>query len=289
MKILVPTDFSENAMKAALYAAEVAQRTNSRIFLLHACELGHEAIRQPFGLHEKYDRLVMENRKAELSALKRSMLAVYAKINIRTEMTYGDAVDSILEFSESEKIDLIIMGTKGAGKVKERLAGTVAAKVAGKAKVPVLIVPEKYRIEKPDGIVFTTNHFERNKQELGIIVKMAKLFSSAIHAVVFLDTDKANVGNYLEKGRQMNHYLSFLKKTYPGIDFTGELIEGKNFENAIGLYHTKNETDIAAMITYPKGFWEKLMHKSVTKKMIYHSNLPVLAIPALEKVAGEQV
>ena len=48
MKILVPTDFSDNAMKAAVYAAELAKQTEAEIILLNVHETGYEKIRQPF-------------------------------------------------------------------------------------------------------------------------------------------------------------------------------------------------------------------------------------------------
>jgi nucleotide-binding universal stress UspA family protein len=223
---------------------------------------------------------VVDDRSIDMKTFKESVVSVYKSINIKTELMEGDAVESILEFAKDSSIDLIIMGTKGAGKVKERLVGTVAAAVTARSKVPVLVVPGEYEIEKPDGILFATNHFEKNTKALDPIIEMAKLFSASVHAVVFVDIDKADAADYLEKGRKLDEYMQFLKKTYPGITFMAELIEGKEFESAIELYHTVHETDMAAMVTYSKGFWEKILHKSATRKMIYHSHIPVLAIPA---------
>ena len=54
----------------------------------------------------------------------------------------------------------------------------------------------------------------------------------------------------------------------------------KEFEATIEDYDKKHGVDIISMITYPKSFWEKLLNKSVTKKMAFHSRIPVLAIPA---------
>lgn len=62
--------------------------------------------------------------------------------------------------------------------------------------------------------------------------------------------------------------------------FKGELLEGKEFEETIEKYDDNNEVDIIAMITYPKSFLDKLLRRSVTKKMAFHSKIPVLAIPA---------
>jgi nucleotide-binding universal stress UspA family protein len=100
---------------------------------------------------------------------------------------------------------------------------------------------------------------------------------------VFIDIDTADPVQYLENKHRLERYLVFLTSAYPGISFKGAVIDGKDFENAIELYHVQHETDMAALITYPKGFWEKIFHKSVTRKMAFHSTIPVLAIPFHEK------
>ena len=53
------------------------------------------------------------------------------------------------------------MGTTGASGVKEIFIGSVAAGTVGRAKVPVLVVPQDYLMETPDGILIATSHFEK--------------------------------------------------------------------------------------------------------------------------------
>jgi len=289
MKILVPTDYSDNAMKAVIYAAELAKEIKAEILLLNSQEEAYSKIRQPFPLHEKYNQLVYDSRKNDIRALKKSILSLYSGLHIKTRLTGGLAVDSILETSKTENVDLIVMGTHGAGGLKEALIGTVARAVAGRSSVPVLIVPTQYEIEQPDGIVFTTNRFEENMKVLDMLVKIARIFKTTVHTIVFVDKESADAEEYLEKGKKLDHYIKFLKTTYPDIRFSGELLEGTDFEAAVSLYHAKHQTDISAMVMYPKELWERLLHKSATKKMIYHSHVPVLAMPSAEKIAEKSV
>jgi nucleotide-binding universal stress UspA family protein len=58
-------------------------------------------------------------------------------------------------------------------------------------------------------------------------------------------------------------------------------LEGKDFEIAIDKYCNKNEVDMIAMFSYPKSFVEKILRRSVTKRMAFHSIIPILAIPAI--------
>ncbi len=278
-KILIPTDFSGNAMKAAQYAAEIAEKTGAAIFLLHVIEPISGNSREPYLLQERLQEEFANNGLRELDILQQSIAQMYPAVKTETALANGTVITSVLEFAGSNQVDLIVMGTKGATGLKEFFMGSVAAGTIGRTKIPVLAVPDEYVYEVPDSILFVTNHFEENTGLLNKIVDMANLFSAGIQVVVFVDTDSAEATDYIYNARQLNHYLDFLGKTYPGISFKGELLEGSEFEETIQQYGTKNEVDMIAMITYPKSFWERLMKKSETKKMAFHSKIPVLAIP----------
>ena len=278
--ILVPTDFSANAMKAALYAASIAEKSGAMVYLLHAIDPATDSIRQPYPLQDRLLEVITNNRIKEMKTFQSDMAATCPLIKTETKIASGMTITSIFDFADRQQIDLIVMGTKGASGLKEIFMGSVTAATIGRTKIPVLAVPGEYLSEVPDRILFATNHFEENTDLLNKIVDMAKLFSASIHVALFIGPDTAEGSDYIYNASQLNHYLDFLKKAYPGISFKGELLEGKEFEETIEKYDTKNEVDMIAMITYPKSFWERLMKKSVTKKMAFHSKIPILAIPS---------
>jgi nucleotide-binding universal stress UspA family protein len=278
-KILVPTDFSANAMKAVLYAAEIAKKSGATVYLMHVIEPVTDRIHQPYALHERLENEIANNRLNELDTLQKSITISYPGVKTETEIAKGMVTNSIADFAGNTQIDLIVMGTKGATGLKEIFMGSIAAGTIGRTKIPVLAIPDEYEMEEPDGILFATNHFEENKALLNKIVDVAKLFSATIHIAAFIDTDTADATDYLYNKRQLNHYLDFLKKAYPDVAFKGELLEGSVFEETIEVYDSKNEVDIIAMITYPKSFWERFIKKSMTKKMAFHTKIPLLAIP----------
>lgn len=279
-KILAPTDFSANAMKAVMYAAEIAKKSSAAVYLLHVIEPVKDRIHQPYALQERLEEEIANNRLAELDTLQKSINLTYPGVKTETELAKGTVANSISDFAGNNQIDLIVMGIKGATGLNEIFTGSVAAGTIGRTRIPVLAIPDEYEMEEPDGILIATNHFEENKDLLNKIVDVAKLFSATIHVAVFIDTDTAGVTDYIYNGRHLNHYMDFLNKTFPGVIFKGEVLDGKEFEEAIESYDIKNKVDIIAMITYPKNFWERLMKKSVTKKMAFHTKIPLLAIPA---------
>jgi nucleotide-binding universal stress UspA family protein len=280
IKLLIPTDFSDNALKAVEYVTEIAKISETTIYLLNVIEPITDSIRQPYPRLEKLEKEILDNRIGELKALHKSIIQQYPNIKIETEVLKGTVIPTVIDFAESNQVDLIVMGTKGATGLQEIFMGSVSAGTIGRSKIPVLTVPNDYIFKVPDGILFATNHFEEDTKLLNKIVEIANLFSASIHVAVFVDTDTAIAADYIQNRRSLTNYLDFLKMSFPDVTFKAELLEGGVFEEIIEKYNTKNEVDIIAMITYPKSFWERLMNKSVTKKMAFHSKIPVLAIPA---------
>lgn len=277
-KILVPTDFSNNALKAVTYASEIAKKSGATIFLLHVIE---PTINMASMHSDSSNKKVVDDRSAQLNLSLKSIADVYPDIEVIPYLAGGAVITSIIEYAENEKMDMIVMGTKGASGLKKLFMGSVAAGVIGKTKIPVLTVPVSYEMEEPDHIVFATNQFEKNQELLNKIVSFSKLFSASIHVVVFKDIEGTKDADFIYNEEQLNDYLQFLSETFSGVKFKAQLLEGKDFEIALDWYCNENDVDVIAMVTYPKSFFENLLQKSVTKKMAFSSTIPILAVPGI--------
>lgn len=280
-KILVPVDFFGNSMKAARYAAMLAEKSGAALSIFHVFEDVADLAQQPFSLGEKYFEEIQIARLQDLEDSRKKLAAEFPSVVIETTMEKGSSIDTILRFAGKCLPDLLVMGTKGASGMKELLIGSIAAGVIGQSKWPVLTIPDEYEKGLIDAIVVTTNHFEKNTLLLKPVIDIAGLFSAAVHVVVFVDTDTAVAVDYTNNNWELNNYVDLLKKTFPEITFKAELIDGKEFEPAVENYYKANEADIIAMFTYHKNTWERIWKRSVTKKMAYHSKIPILAIPVL--------
>lgn len=280
-KILVPTDFSMNAMKAITYAIEIAKRSGATIHLLHIIEPVIDHIHQPSILHDRLQNEIIAGREHDLSLLKDNLVATHPDVTIATALESGVVITAILDFARKLHPDLIVMGTKGANGLKEALWGSVTGRMIGKTTIPVLAIPMEYVMQKPDAIVFATNHFEKNTKQISHFIELAGLFNAVIHVVVYIDADTSSAIDYVYNQKELASYLSFIKNKYPQITFTGEILEGRKLAMTLEDYDRKNGVDMIVMVTYPKSFWERLMKKSVTKEMAFHSKIPILAIPEM--------
>ena len=277
-KILVPTDFSKNATTAISYASEVAQKTGASLYLMHTIE---PTINMATMQADSSKPKVIRERSTMLKLSADSVNAIYPGVNIVTHLSGGNTIDSIINFSGKENIDMIIMGTTGASGLKKLFMGSVAAGTIAKTKIPVLTIPAAYAVEEPDAILFATNHFEKNKNILKKIMDISKLFYATVHVVVFKEKDGEKYADLIYNEEQLNDYLRFLKESFPTVVFKGKLLEGDDFEMAIEEYSGEQGIDIISMVTYPKSFMERLLQRSVTKQMAFHSTTPILAIPAV--------
>jgi nucleotide-binding universal stress UspA family protein len=110
--ILVPTNFSANEMKAALYAASIAEKSGAMVYLLHVIEPITDSIRQPHPLHDRLLEEITKNRIIEMKTFQSDMVAACAGIKTETEIAKVMTITSILDFAERQQINLIVMGTK---------------------------------------------------------------------------------------------------------------------------------------------------------------------------------
>ena len=283
-KILVPTDFSDNALKAVAQACEIAKKTNAVIHLLHVVE---PTLNMATMQTDQSGNKVVADKSESLDLSLKAIAEVYPDVKISPFLVGGNVIPSILKYAEKENPDLIVMGTKGASGLKKLFIGSVTAGIIGKTNFPVLTVPASYELAKPEAIVFATNQFEKNEHLLENFVNLAKLFSIPVHVIVFKDVDANKDADFIYNEEQLNYYLRFLKETFPRTAFKGEILEGSDFESAIDAYCINNAAGMIAMVTYPKSFFEKFFFKSFTKNMAFHSTIPILAIPGILQEAEE--
>ena len=145
-RILIPTDGSESAARAAHAAIELAKKFGAELTVLHVIAVpptgiakarlspGYDAELQEYfeSAHKKGNLIVNEvTRLAEARGVKSTgLIREYA----------FSVVETILEEATKSNIDLIVMGTRGLTGFKELLIGSVSSGVMHHAPCSVLIV-----------------------------------------------------------------------------------------------------------------------------------------------------
>ena len=287
-KILVPIDFSDTSIKALMYGAEIASKSNAVIYLLHVVQpppVSYSDIPLP---NAYLNEVQLSDAYERMEKLKKDVLLTKPNLGLSYIVLEGDVVSTITDFVTVKDCDLIVMGTHGTTGFKGLIWGSVTAKTLTLSPVPVIAVPNDYLLSEPLKILLATNRFEENPALIEPVFQIAKIFNAAVNVMVFIDKDNASAVEYLEAGRNIDKYRNLLQKRYPGTLIKSELIDGSDFGNALALYEGREEIDLIAMITYPKDIFEKLARKTITKKITMHSRIPVLAIPAKTTIAKRE-
>jgi nucleotide-binding universal stress UspA family protein len=136
-KILFPVDFSERAVGAAHYVEALTGRFNAELTLLHVVESADYLYGTlEFGgsaLHDFHAERVAHSRKQ----LDTFLSGELGHFQVKRVLLEGDPARKIVEYSEQEHVDLIMMPSHGFGPFRRFVIGSVTAKILHDARIPV--------------------------------------------------------------------------------------------------------------------------------------------------------
>ena len=277
-RILVPTDLSPDANKALDVAIQIAKQAKAEIILIHACDLLNTTFKDNQTIYKEYNQAIIDKANRRLSSLKKSMEDTEISVNIK--LYNGNIPDTILQASEEHHADLIIMGTLGEAGLKEKIIGSKTAGIIGKTNVPVMAVPLLSEWVIPEKILLAVNNFEEQPDIAKSVFELAALFKATVHIAIFTDSDSAEAIDYLKRKRSITAYEEKLKTRYKHTAIKSVHLDGHRFQETIEEYILEQRIDIVAMVTHKRTFLESIFNRSMTKKMSYHTRIPLLALPA---------
>ena len=146
-RILVAVDGSEGSARASEVAVDLAERLDAQLFVLNVYRGYPEYMtlfpRAPSPSGDAIQAYESYARKAALEVVGRTLSMAEkkgVKAKPQTSGTVGSVVQAITDYAASEKIDLIVMGTRGMGGFKKMLLGSVSSGVVTHAQCAVLVV-----------------------------------------------------------------------------------------------------------------------------------------------------
>jgi len=137
-KILVPVDGSENSFRAFDQAIYVAKSTGAHLTAIHVIE-------SPPTVYVESQKLLNEllsNYKKESAKIldKCKEIAVKNGVQVETVIAEGDPASNITGYAQKGNFELIVIGSRGLGRFKEMVLGSISSKVLHHTKSSVLIV-----------------------------------------------------------------------------------------------------------------------------------------------------
>lgn len=279
-RLLVPTDFSKSANNAIDFAVQSAKILPAKITLLHSFEVNGNIYTDYMGINKEFTSTLLNDANEKLSELKQRIEetdGVVADTLVSTDSLQGAIKKSVKE----KAFDMVIMGTLGASGIKEKLWGSRTSEVIGKSAIPVMVIPIDYTWQKPKKILFVTNQFEREPAILNCLFELAGLYMARVQVAVFTDEDDDKALTFLDHTSKIAQYEAFLKDSYKEDTLMSTHLYGEEFEETLQNFIKENEIDLLVMVTYQQRFWNRIFNPSKTKRMSYHTSIPLLAIPSI--------
>lgn len=271
-RILFPTDFSVAANAAFVYALHFADSFNAELIILHVYDLPivdtaplAESTKEIFDIVEMNQFESFREQLPELHQIAENNKLGH--VNMRNVLLYGDLVYTINKVCKDEMIDLIVMGTKGASGLKETFLGSTTASVMTNSHVPVLAIPTEAKYKKIKSIAFTTQFKDKDNEALVQALEISGKFNARVHCVYIRGTEDMK-----ELEDRIAEWRNYYK--HEGIDFL--TLAGEDKEQTLLEFIENREIDLLIMRTHKRGFFEGLFHRSLTKKMTYHTKVPIL-------------
>lgn len=271
--ILFPTDFSETASNAFLYALNMSKSNDFEIIVLHTYEYPIVSYDDyPVYINEIYDAIEFnnfENFKDHIPYLRN--LAEengFHDVKMRHVLEQGDLIHAIKRLILSEKIDLIVMGTTGASGLKEIFLGSNANSIIEKIEITTLSIPSQAKYNKVGTILFTTQFKEKDKIALKQVLEVAKKMKSDVKCLHVETETGSNADINLKEWRDnfKNENVSFF------------VVPQNDVNEAIFDFIHLEGIDMMAMVTYKRSFLENLFHQSLNKKLSFHLDIPLLTL-----------
>jgi nucleotide-binding universal stress UspA family protein len=266
--LLFPTDFSENSFNALRYALRFARVSSSKVIIFNTYEVPHSHA----GMLKSIRDIMKNDAEEGLNEvqLKIEQENLAEGIEYETMIREGNLVSQIKYVIEKNKINLIIMGTKGASGIEEVLIGSNTVDVVKNVKIPVLAIPENVNYKKIDKIVFAVDYKRiEDPARLDPLIELAKSADAEIQILnVSKDgTDTSGSG----EAKKFSTYLGEVNHSYKTVK-NSDIVEG------ITHFIYKNETDLLVMIIRKHNLFNALFHTSITRQLAFQTTVPLLVL-----------
>lgn len=277
-KILVPTDFSEEATNALEIAVGIARTSGASISLLHVLDVpvvGHYDslnIMNPNdegddgGIYKHYMMQLMKVTKAKFDDLKEK----YSDVVLQEHVVFDSLAKHIDSFIAKDNTDLVVIGSKGASGLEEVLIGSNTERVIRRVKAPVLIVKHKEDNYTPKKIVFASTFMNVSDKAVASLKSFQNAFDAQINFVKIITPNTFETTNDTQDTiKKFAEYFAFKNFTINSFNYYSE-------EEGIREFAESIKADLVALTTHGRTGLSHLLLGSIAEEVANHSVTPVL-------------
>lgn len=266
--VLIPTDFSDNALNAAIYAVRLFGEEGNTFTLLHAYRMPHGTAGAMWNVAE----MLAHDAKEDLGEFHKQLLNALPDMKPEFELCceHGDLPNVVNRFkADPVPPDLVVMGTQGASGLKETLFGSNTASVIKTQGLPVLAVPEKAIYRSPKRILLADDGGPTDKPALKVLMDIARWSHSEVMIVRVVNE---------EVGTEDTGTSTALDDVLGAIPRSHHYLSGDNVEKALNDMADQNDVDLVVVMHRQRGLFDQFFKPSISTKWVMHTHIPMLVL-----------
>lgn len=272
--ILLPTDFSENSWNAIKYALNYFEKSNCHFYLLHVNSLSNLTSFDTAYIPTSEELQTKLSKKHLRQFLKRILqeLPHNKKHRFYTLTDYNFFIESIRNYVQEKKIDIIVMGTKGATGIKKFIIGSNTGDVITKVHCTTLVVPENAKFNNLNEIAFPTDlALSYHIQTLQPISEVLDKFNSFLR-ILHINKKKENLN------KDQLKYKELLEDYFNGFKHSFHFLTSDKIEDAVQCFVKSRGIDMIAMVAKNLNYFQQILFLPTIEEISYHTDVPFLVL-----------
>lgn len=266
-KILLATDFSENATRAFFLAQKMAREHEAQLLILHVFDIptswNYPHAEDAREMERQAKRASVDRLKERYDQLTQDVKVTF--IAIGHTSTAGGILATLREY----RPEMLVLGTRGKSHVKEVTVGSTSKALIRRSPIPVLVVPDSDGDHNFRQVLYASDLHEQDAQALPQLVSLLKPFEPEITVIHISTPDEY-------KGDEQMKWFKEMVEVKEGVTF--QLLLAENVYEGMSTYIRENNFNLLVMLEKERhGFLDTLYHHDLVTKFEFHTSLPLLS------------
>jgi len=275
-KVLLPTDFSQNADDALKYCLQLLGNSIAEIVLFHVINTADSLVAIPEGTAIMMTQNIKEAKRnlAKLHVKANNYVKDFQNQNIvvTTDFTIGDAGKCIITKASELESDVIIMGTRGKNyPFMDKLLGTVSSQVIN-ASIPVILVPGGYSFKEIDNIIFPTKLDRKDPYDLNKAINIIDPNSPVVQCVHLVKNEEE------KNNKEVKEFANYIIEHSPSVQTIFFIELSDDVSTTIDEYAESYDAELVVMPKNEKNIFERMTTKNHIKEMLWISKRPIMIV-----------
>lgn len=268
---MVPVDFTPVSYRAIEFLAFLMDKTPINTHLVHVIEVNSAEWAGSIAASDTLNKAEL-TQKVQLAEQKFEMLKQHVDFKFTKEIVFGGLTTSLAKYAGQHNIDLIIMGTAGAGGWLEKVSGSEAQHMVRHTNIPVITIHQDAAITPIQNLLWVAD-FEAEKQpeqSIATVKMLQQLFATKLHLLQIIDKeDESRLNQLKDKMQDFAEQLNL--QNY-------ELHLHHNYKVPAGVrnFNEVSAMDLVLIGTHGRKGISRLFYGSVAETLVNHCIRPLM-------------